>query len=229
MRLLNWKSILIQTVFRYFTEAVTLIMLVKIIILQISKSNYMDTISTTNLVAFLLVNLGIKTLVALYAHWRATTYPGCWGKGTVKKMRKYKKDTFRWKETQLSHIRVGDILRLRYLEVAPCDLLILDTSEQRYNDSILKTNERRIKGENRIRIKRAVRNLDMKSNSTNQTSATDYLGGLTKKLNGYIEYDPPSGLVETFSGIFKLKNDPKVTKVTEDNILFCGTKLYSKE
>ena len=106
--------------------------------------------------------------------------------------------------------------------------MILDTSEQRYNDNILKTNERKLKGENRVRIKRAVRNFDIRNN-TQVVNSRDYLSKLSKKMNGYIEYDQPSGFIEHITGIFKLKNDPKVTNITEENILFCGSKLYSKE
>lgn len=49
---------------------------------------------------------------------------------------------------------------------------------------------------------------------------------IIKKLVGHIEYDSPSPDAE-FGGSFKIKNDPKVSRITKDNILFCGTKLYT--
>ena len=49
---------------------------------------------------------------------------------------------------------------------------------------------------------------------------------LIKKLVGHIEYDGPSPEAE-FGGSFKIKNDPKISRITKDNVLFCGTKLYT--
>ena len=88
----------------------------------------------------------------------------------------------------LKDIKVGDIVQMKYCSICPFDLLILDTSEQRYNDNILKTNERKLKGENRVRIKRAVRNFDIRNNSQ-VVNSREYLTKLSKKMNGYLEYD----------------------------------------
>jgi magnesium-transporting ATPase (P-type) len=155
-------------------------------------------------------------------------FPLNWLQGTIKKLRKTKKDSLRWKEILVKDIEVGDIVRMRYCDTSPVDLLILDTSEQRYKENILKANERKMIGQNKTIIKRAVRDLGLRSLNL-VVAPKEYLSKLGKKLNGYIEYDPPSGNKSNFWGIFKLKNDPKVTQLSEENLLLAGSKLYSKE
>lgn len=33
--------------------------------------------------------------------------------------------------------------------------------------------------------------------------------------------------MKNFSGNFKLSNDPKVMKITNENMIFCGSRLYT--
>ena len=217
-----------HTMYRTASDFAIVLFCIKIVLLAICKSDYMDPLDTPVYVIILIAAFGMRLLQSGYSYWLAVSYKGSWEKSTLKKHRRMKKDQLAWREIRLSKVQVGDIVRVKYCEVCPADLLILDTSEQRYNDNIFKTNERKIKGENRIRIKRAIRNLDLKQSALD-TKSPEYLSRLTRTLNGYIEYEPPSGTTERFSGEFKLKNDPKITNITDENILFCGSKLYSKE
>jgi magnesium-transporting ATPase (P-type) len=205
-----------------------IITIIKLVLLQVGRADYLDPLPTGVQVVAFFVLVVLRVGQNLFTYWQANGFPNNWQKSHVKKMKKFKNEVFRFKEVLLREVFVGDVIKIKYCEICPFDILILDTSEQRYNDNILKTNERRIKGENRIRIKRAVRNLELRNRSTPQNNS-DYLTRLVQKLNGLIEYDPPSASDKSFSGVFKLKNDPIVTTMTEDNILFCGSKLYSKE
>lgn len=189
----------------------------------------MDPLGTGFQSVLLVTVLLQRLLQCAFTYYKATRYPNSWSRSTVRKMKRFKQDTLRWKTISLKSIKVGDIIKLQYCDIAPVDVLILDTSEQRYNENILRTNERKIRGENNFRVKRAIRNLELRTNSYGTVQTGDYLARLCRKLNGYIEYSAPSGAVDGFSGVFKLKNDPIVTNITEDNVLFCGSKLYSKE
>jgi magnesium-transporting ATPase (P-type) len=205
-----------------------LALIIKLIFLEVSMAHYMEPIGRIPLLIFIGLFLFLRVTHVVYMRTQWSNFPLNWLHGTIKKLRKGKKDSLRWKEILVKDIQVGDIVRMRYCDTSPVDLLILDTSEQRYKENILKTNERKNSGQNKTRIKRAVRDLGLRSlNSV--IAPKEYLSKLGKKLNGYIEYDPPSGNKNNFWGIFKLKNDPKVTQLSEENLLLGGSKLYSKE
>lgn len=205
-----------------------LALIIKLLLLEVSESHYMEPFGRVPLLVVIILSLVLRTTHLVYMRIQSVAFPLNWMQGTIKKLRKGKNDNLRWKEIQVNEICVGDIIRMRYCDTSPVDLLVLDTSEQRYKENILKTNERKINGENKIKIKRAVRDLGLRSLSS-VVAPKEYLIKLGKKLNGYIEYDPPSGNKTRFWGVFKLKNDPKVSELTEDNLLLAGSKLYSKE
>ena len=221
-------DLLVHTLFRVFTDSAIIMIIVKLVLLSLSDFDIIDPLNTPVYLAMLLAVLTMRLVHPLYTYKMARHYDGSWEKASIKKLKRIKKGVMAWREMKLSHLKVGDIIKIKYCEVSPADILILDTSEQRYNDSIFKTNERKIKGQNRIRIKRAIRNMDLKHNTVD-TKNPDYLNKLSKTLNGFIEYDPPSNSSKKFTGEFKLKNDPKIANVTDENILYCGSKLYSKE
>jgi magnesium-transporting ATPase (P-type) len=133
-----------------------------------------------------------------------------------------------WNRVPDSEMKVGDIVNLSYCSVAPVDLLILDTSESSYNERVLKTNERKISGQNFISIKRSIRNLNL-DNTKQNFHDSQYITNLKRSLNGFVQYSSPQSKKEGLLGAFKLKNDPKVTRIRAENILFCGSKLFTKE
>lgn len=49
------------------------------------------------------------------------------------------------------------------------------------------------------------------------------------KLVGQIEYCSPEERSSNVFGSFKLKNDPKAIRITDENILYCGSKLLGAE
>jgi magnesium-transporting ATPase (P-type) len=50
-----------------------------------------------------------------------------------------------------------------------------------------------------------------------------------KNLNGKIEYESPTPYVDKFFGFVKLKKDPKIEKLSIDNLLLRGSKIYQTE
>lgn len=133
-----------------------------------------------------------------------------------------------WNRVPISDMNVGDIVKLSYCSVAPVDLLILDTSESSYNEKVLKTNERKISGQNYISIKRSIRNLNLGVSNENFNDP-EYIVNLKRSLNGFVQYSSPQSKKEGLLGAFKLRNDPKVTRIRAENILFSGSKLFTTE
>lgn len=203
-------------------------LLLKLICLEASGSGYVEPLGTATILVLILILLILRLVHVLYMYKQAKAFPINWQQGVIKKLRKSKNDSVKWKEININSIAVGDVIRLKYCSISPADLLILDTSEQRYRENILKVNQRKIQGENRAKIRRAVRDLGIRT-AGQAMSQKEYLQRLSKKLNGYIEYEPPCGIRKNFSGIFKLKNDPKVSHLSDDNLLLAGSKLYSSE
>jgi magnesium-transporting ATPase (P-type) len=161
------------------------------------------------------------------------------------------------KPVSISNIKVGDLVYLKGDSISPADILVLDTSNTRHADKIFHVSERKVTGDNKTSTKFAIRNfhtyhkvsrntptanlepsnilptkqsaLQAKSvgnQALNETLDPEAKDKIIKKLVGHIEYDFPSPEAE-FGGSFKIKNDPKVSRITKDNILFCGTKLYT--
>ena len=218
----------LRSVYSWFTDPIIIVYMFKMILSAATDSFVVNTQSTAYIITDLVVILVIKFAQLGFSYFQTATFPNNWIGGSIKKMKKVKEDVFKWKDTKLKEVKVGDIVRLRYEQVSPFDVLILDTSELRYNDNILNVNEGTIRGDNRLVVKRSIRNLDLRVNGES-VSTSEYLNSLAKKLSGYVEYDPPSGGIESFNGSFKLKNDPKVSNFTEENMILCGAKLYSKE
>lgn len=216
------------SIYSWLTDPVILVYFFKIILSAATDSYIVNTQNTTYIIIDLIIILSIKGLLLGFMYYQTKTFPNNWIGGSIKKMKKIKEDTYKWKDTKLTQIQVGDIVRLRYEQVSPFDILILDTSELRYNDNILNINEGTIRGDNRVLVKRSIRNLGVRS-PTETTSSSEYLLNLARKLSGYVEYDAPTGGIEHFNGMFKLKNDPKVANFTEEHMILCGAKVYSKE
>jgi magnesium-transporting ATPase (P-type) len=139
------------------------------------------------------------------------------------------------KSIKISELKVGDVVYLKGDTISPADIMVIDTSNQRHSDKIFHVSERRITGDNKIMTKSAIRNLNPQksdkaprsiSNIGGKQHIPDMADKILKKFNGYVEYDAPNSFTD-FVGSFRLKNDPRVSKVNKDNILYCGTKLYT--
>jgi magnesium-transporting ATPase (P-type) len=56
---------------------------------------------------------------------------------------------------------------------------------------------------------------------------TKHLEKILESLKGSIEYEDPIYGLKVIDGSFKLQNDPKVMRIREENVLFCGSKIYT--
>lgn len=139
------------------------------------------------------------------------------------------------KSCKISDLQVGDVVFMRGDTISPADIMILDTSNQRHSEKIFHVSEKRIRGDNKIRTKSSVRNFNFCSNLKASRSMSNVTGNahvpemadkILRKLTGSIDYDPPNDTI-FFNGSIKFKNDPRVSRVTSDNLLFCGSKLYT--
>jgi magnesium-transporting ATPase (P-type) len=134
-----------------------------------------------------------------------------------------------WKKISLYELKIGDIIRLREDAICPCDLLILDSSQHRYNDRIIFANEAKLTGKTKIKIKVAIKGIRETSQRINSESGSeDELKNLIKALNGYIEYNPPDANMYVIKGHMKFKHDPKMHIFSNNNIMFFGSKLNSE-
>ena len=125
----------------------------------------------------------------------------------------------------------GDIIMLRNETISPVDMLILCTSELLHSEMTLLTDERKITGRNKISVKNAIRNLtdqNIGNQNTLELTSSGFLERFCKKMCGMIEYDAPGVSSTEISGSFKLKNDPKVSRFGNNNIMYCGSKLNSE-
>jgi magnesium-transporting ATPase (P-type) len=133
--------------------------------------------------------------------------------------------TITLQNVKTSELLIGDIVLIKSGTVCPADLLIIDTSVQRHGQKILDSNERRITGENQISHKKAIRN--MNNIEGGKADHIEAISKIVSSCSGQIEYCGPNSKSE-IDGIFKLKNDPKASRIDNKYILFCGAKLYTE-
>jgi magnesium-transporting ATPase (P-type) len=165
--------------------------------------------------------IAFETCSFFYFYFKVKKMEDIWDKSSIHKI---KKSSSSWVNVQFRTLKVGDLIYLKHGTVAPADILIIDTSDTHFSEQILSSNERRVTGCNKLTIKRAIKNLRNKTGIRNPHECIKYLLPL---LEGQMEYEPPSERVVHFSGIFKLNNDPQVSKITHKNMIFCGTQLQT--
>jgi magnesium-transporting ATPase (P-type) len=199
-------------------------MIFKIILISLTESAIMEATAVSSLFIGLIFTVAAKMIYLTWSHLKVKKMEKEWNKTTFNKLGREAS----WNRSQIAEMKVGDIVNLSYCSVAPVDLLILDTSESSYNERVLKTNERKISGQNFISIKRSIRNLNL-DNTKQNFHDSQYIANLKRSLNGFVQYSSPQSKKEGLLGSFKLKNDPKVTRIRAENILFCGSKLFTKE
>jgi magnesium-transporting ATPase (P-type) len=124
-----------------------------------------------------------------------------------------------------TELKVGDIVQLMQGEVAPCDILILNTSELVQNRYICMVDSWFANGTIKSEIKYAV-------------SVTRQFGKLFAKqdslifqalnrLSGTIEYWPFT-VSDSFKGTFKLKSDPKIEDLSNENLIRKGSVIHTQ-
>ena len=184
-------------------------------------------------------------LVLRYANYADTkSLENKWNKQSISKLSRGKKIKT-WMKVAVSELAVGDLVLLKPNTISPADMLILYTSDKLHSEMIVSVNERKITGMNRVSIKSAIcapPDLFSRivSSSEDQLSSEladaciilsspAFVKDVTPKLVGQIEYCSPEDRVSSVLGSFKLKNDPKAIRITDENILYCGSKLLGAE
>lgn len=195
---------------------------VELIVYLIVGPHLIPTSYIIVLLLFYLLILLTESSFFMYFYLKVRKMEGVWDTSSINKVKPY---TTKWIKAQVRQLLVGDLVLLKRNTVAPADVLIIDTSDNHFSDQILYTNERRVTGCNRMTTKRAVKNLRGKNTSKTDSEA---LKLILPTLDGYLEYEGPSERVHSFTGIFKLNNDPQVSKVSHRNVLFCGTQLHTE-
>lgn len=120
-----------------------------------------------------------------------------------------------------SDIYVGDILRLKYSERAPCDMLILATSEELNGVQACRVDTMYDDGQVIRQVKEAVSLTKSFSNLAKEDSKTKKF---LERLNARVEYKRKNGQI---TGTFKLKADPRVETISEAMIIHKGTIIKS--
>lgn len=171
----------------------------------------------------LLISFTAQTAFQIYFFIQVAKMESNWNKCKIQKLKKGKA---KLSAVQISELFIGDLVFIRNTTISPADVLVVATSDVRHGDCIFHTNERRIDGQDIFYTKRAVRNIVQANSKSKSLKMDDTLVKIQRGLSGYVEYDPPHAGIN-FEGIFKLNNDPKVSKFDSKNVLFAGTKLCS--
>lgn len=220
--------------FELLTRIPVLTMIFNIVLYTaIPQSRLASTKLTYNIVYLSIMSL--QSVVYYFAfHKEVLNMERSWNKMELLRL-KMGKNGLQTKACIISELRVGDLVFLRGDTISPADIMVVDTSNQRHSEKIFHVSEKRITGDNKIMTKSAIRNLNPISNIKSSKSFTnlaakqscpDSAEKIIKKFSGNVEYDPPNSFVN-FGGSFRLKNDPIVSRINSENMLFCGTKLYT--
>lgn len=192
----------------------------------------------------LLLRLLLEIILKYNYYAETKSLENKWNKQSISKLAKGKKGK-NWVQAAVSELSVGDLVLLKPNTIAPADLLILYTSDKLNSEMIVSVNERKITGMNKVSIKSAIctppesmSSLHLTIEDQNQAdfteaclmiSSTSFIKDACPKLVGQIEYCSPEERVTNVFGSFKLKNDPKAIRITDENILYCGSKLLAAE
>ena len=129
------------------------------------------------------------------------------------------------KEVDSSELKVGDILQLKQGDICPCDLLILNTSDLLNNKYVCTVNSWSATG---IFGNETKYSLSVTRPFGKLFSREEQILLALNRLSGTIEYWP-FGTDEEFKGTFKLKSDPKVEDISQQNLIRKGSLLYTNQ
>jgi len=122
-------------------------------------------------------------------------------------------------------LKIGDLVLIISGNIAPVDLLLLDCGVMKYGENTCRVNEDRIYGRPNIVNKRSIRKFDEETSEQDRVKSYEHIPKLVEQLTGQIEYGPPIEGVMHIKGSFKLRNDPRISPMNYNNILFSGSKL----
>lgn len=121
-----------------------------------------------------------------------------------------------------ANIYIGDVIKLRQFEIAPCDMLILTASDELNGVQICRVDSFMDDGKMIRQVKEAVSLTKSFSNlAEDDTRLKDYL----KRMYARVEYKRQ---LTQIKGTFKLKADPRIENFDNTMVIEKGTVLKSK-
>lgn len=113
-------------------------------------------------------------------------------------------------------LHVGEIVKVRSEEFIPCDLLILQTSDEK-GTCFVET--KGLDGETNLKIKSATKELQEQFKSENELA----------NIGGILTCEKPNNAIYKFEGTCKIPTIPKVLSLNIDNLLLRGSRLMNTE
>lgn len=123
-----------------------------------------------------------------------------------------------------SDIFVGDLLKLRRNEIAPCDLLVLASSDSINNNYICRMDSMYDDGHSLTQIKEA---LNVTKSFNCYTEDDSMAKQFLKRLNARVRYSRDIK-TQSITGTFKLKSDPRLESINEHTVVKRSSILKSQ-
>ena len=89
-----------------------------------------------------------------------------------------------WQKTDVSSLRVGNIIKIEQNAICPADVLILDSSDSRLTGKFVMINEGKLTGIQKVSRKMPIRNLSKFEEQGIGAKVED----LRSQMTGFIEY-----------------------------------------
>ena len=179
----------------------------------------------------LALNIGVDTVYFLLVVWKKfdvsfrlsqETYRRI-GKSVVSRHTKYAKAPSDPKKIEASEIQIGDIVKFDQNDVVPADVLVLSASDEVYGNFVCRVDSSTFDGKSEVQVRQAV-SLTKGLNQfiDDDRNAKKYLNRLNARV-GYTR-----GADNSITGSFKMKEDPRVDKITDEMVCQRGSVVRSK-
>lgn len=123
-------------------------------------------------------------------------------------------DEFR--EIEWGELKQGDIVYLTQGDIAPADMVILDSQSVEHREAITYVDIKSVNGETVCQKKKACYLTQIVNRSSTQKR---FWAQYRKIITGRITYEKPTADMDNFTGYLKLTKDPKVEKLSIDNLI----------
>lgn len=113
-------------------------------------------------------------------------------------------------------LHVGDIVKVKSEEFIPCDILILQTSDEKGSCYV---ETKGLDGETNLKIKSATKELQEHFRTEVELAG----------LGGEITCEKPNNAIYKYEGTCKINSFPKALSLNIDNLLLRGSRLMNTE
>lgn len=125
------------------------------------------------------------------------------------------------KETTGANIYIGDIIKLHHNEIAPCDFLILASSEDLNGIQICRVDTKYDDGKILRQVKEAI---SLTKSFSNYARQEENMKKFLERLHARVQYEKKD---DKITGWFKLKADPRVENFTDAMVIRKGAIIKS--